>query len=92
VIVIAIAQGIIMNEDANSLSCNGGGINLTTDWAKSLMTRMGFVKRKACSKAKVDVSQFQKLKDEFLLELMLLCRLNKFKNYHAKRRYTTSFT
>jgi len=58
-----------MNEDANLLSCNDGGINLTTDWAKSLMTRMGFVKRKACSKAKVDVSQFQKLKDEFLLEI-----------------------
>ena len=68
-IVIATAQGIIMNENANLLSCNGGGINLTTDWAKSLMTRMGFVKRKACSKAKVDVSQFQQLKEEFLLEI-----------------------
>ena len=29
-IVIATAQGIIMNKDANLLSCNGGGINLTT--------------------------------------------------------------
>ena len=68
-IVIATAQGIIMNKDANLLSCNGGGINLTTDWAKSLLSRMGFVKRKACSKAKVDVSQFEQLKDEFLLEI-----------------------
>ena len=68
-IVIATAQGIIMNENANLLSCNGGGINLTTDWAKSLMTCMGFVKREACSKAKVDVSQFQQLKEEFLLEI-----------------------
>ena len=67
--MIATAQGIIMNENANLLSCNGGGINLTTDWAKSLMTRMGFVKREACSKAKVDVSQFQQLKEEFLLEI-----------------------
>ena len=58
-IVIATAQGYIMNKDANLLSCNGGGINLTTDWAKSLLTCMGFVKRKACSKAKVNVSQFQ---------------------------------
>ena len=47
--MIATAQGIIMNKNANLLSCNGGGINLTTDWAKLLMTRMGFVKRKACS-------------------------------------------
>ena len=29
-IVIEIAQGIIMNKNANLLSCNGGGINLTT--------------------------------------------------------------
>ena len=42
---------------------------VTTDWAKVLLTRMGFVKRKACSKAKVDVSKFQQLKDEFLLEI-----------------------
>ena len=68
-IVIATAQGIIMNKDANLLSCNGGGINLTTDWAKSLLSHMGFVKRKANSKAKVDVSQFEQLKDEILLEI-----------------------
>ena len=37
------------------LSCNGDSVlNLTTDWAKSLLNRMGFVKRKACSKTKVD--------------------------------------
>ena len=67
--VIATAQGIIMNKDTNLLSCNGGGINLNTDWAKLLLTHMGFVKRKACSKVKADVSQFQQLKDEFLLEI-----------------------
>ena len=60
--VITIAEGIIMNKDTNLLACNG---------AKSLLTRMGFVKRKVCSKAKVNVSQFQKLKDEFLLEVSM---------------------
>ena len=63
--MIATAQGIIMNKKANLFLCNGGGINFTADWAKSLVTHMGFVKRKACSKAKVDVSQFQQLKEEF---------------------------
>ena len=29
-IAIAMAQGIIMNKDANLLSCNGGDINSTT--------------------------------------------------------------
>lgn len=67
--MIATAQDIIMNENAYLLSCNSGGINLTTDRAKLLMTRMGFVKRKACSKAKVDVIQFQQLKEKLLLEI-----------------------
>ena len=40
--VIATAQGIVMNKDANLLSCNGGGINLTTDWTKLLLTQMNF--------------------------------------------------
>ena len=30
---------------------------------------MGYDTRKACSKAKVDVAQFQQLKDNFLLEI-----------------------
>ena len=57
-IVIANGRGIIMNKDANLLFENGGGINLTKDWAKYLMKRMGFVKQKACSKAKIDVEHF----------------------------------
>ena len=46
-----------MNRNANFLSSGGDcGIKLTSDWAKSLLNRMGYVKRKACSKAKVDVA------------------------------------
>ena len=55
-----------MNKDANLLFENGGGINLTKDWAKYLMKRMGFVKQKACSKAKIDVEHFKEIKEEFL--------------------------
>ena len=68
-IVIAAGHGIVMNQDANQLSVAGGGIKLTDDWAKNLLKRMGFVKRKACSKAKVIPEQFDKLKEEFLLEV-----------------------
>ena len=42
---------------------------LTTYWAKSLLGRMGYVTRKACSKSKADVAQFEALKVEFLLEV-----------------------
>ena len=68
-IVIASARGIVMNKNAHLLVSNGGGINLTKDWAKYLLKCMGFVKRKACSKSKVDVEQFQDLKETFLLEI-----------------------
>ena len=68
-IVIASARGIVMNKNANLLVSNGGGIDLTKDWAKYLLKRMGFVKRKACSKSKVNVEKFQELKEDFLLEI-----------------------
>ena len=35
-VVVATAQGVIMNKDANLLVSNGGYINLTDNWAKSL--------------------------------------------------------
>ena len=47
----------------------GSMFSLTTDWAKSLLGRTGYVMRKACSKSKVDVAQFEVLKGEFLLEI-----------------------
>ena len=35
-----------MNSDANLLVANGGHIDLTKYWAKYLLSRMGFVKRR----------------------------------------------
>ena len=54
-----------MNKDANLLYSNGGGIKWSDEWAKSLLNRMGYVERKACSKVKVDVEHFKRLKKEF---------------------------
>ena len=56
-VVIAAGRGMIMNRDTNQLSDIGGGITLTNEWAKNLL-KQGFVKRKACSKAKVNPEQF----------------------------------
>ena len=68
-VVIAAAEGIVMNKNANLLSCNGGGILLTKDWAKYLLKRMGMVKQKVNTKAKVTVEDFQTLKEQFLLDI-----------------------
>jgi len=58
-----------MSKYAESDSMESSMLNLTTDWAKSLLSRMGYVMRKACNKLKVDVAQFEVLKSEFLLEI-----------------------
>ena len=50
-IVIATAQGIILSKDANLLS----NIELSKGWAKYLLKRIGFVKRKATTAAKGNV-------------------------------------
>ena len=64
-VVIASAEGILLSKDANILK----HIMLTKDWAKSLLIRMGMVKRRVSSKAKVDVEKFEALKQGFLLDI-----------------------
>lgn len=64
-VVIASAEGILLSKDANILK----RITLTKDWAKSLLIRMGMVKRRVSSKAKVDVEKFEALRQGFLLDI-----------------------
>ena len=64
-VVITSAKGILMHKDANLLL----GIDLTKGWAKYLLNRMGYVKRKATSKAKVTVANCDELKEDYLLEI-----------------------
>ena len=58
-----------MAKDANLLQENGGGINLTKDWANRLLARMGYVKRKATTKAKVSPVLFAGMKAQFLSDI-----------------------
>jgi len=54
-IAIAAAYEIVRRHDSNLLAVNGRNILLTKKWAQYLMERMGCVKRKATTKAKVTV-------------------------------------
>ena len=49
---MAVGEGIIKNHNSSLLECNGGHIVLTKTWAKSILDRLGYVKRQASSKAK----------------------------------------
>jgi len=46
-IVMAAAEGIISARNVTKLSSHGGHIHITKTWAKSLLKRMGYVKRKS---------------------------------------------
>ena len=64
-VVIATGEGVLESIDANLLKT----VMLTKGWAKSLLTRMGMVKRKVSSKAKPDVERFDIVKEAFLLDI-----------------------
>jgi len=67
-IAIAAADGIVKRHYSNLLVVNGGRIVLTKYWAQYLMQRMGYVKQKATTKAKITVEGLALL-EEFLLDI-----------------------
>lgn len=64
-ILLAAAEGIISARCPGKLQKQGGDLCIGKDWAKSLMNRMGFVKRKGSNAGKVVVAEFQELKSNF---------------------------
>jgi len=82
-VVMATAEGIVKShdptllkkKDENSQDGSFGGIELNKGWADGLLGRMGMVKRKACSKNKVDPELFDNVKEQFLLDIKQLTDL-----------------
>lgn len=75
-IAIACAEGIVRNKDSNLLASNGGHITLTKHWGKHLLSRMGYVKRRASTKAKVAVRDFEEVKAQFLLDIKVVIEMD----------------
>ena len=71
-VAIVAAVGIVRKQDSNLLAQNGGHIALTRDWARSLLGRIGYVKRKANTKVKIAVTDFNELKSQFLIDIRTL--------------------
>ena len=68
-IVVGIAQGIVKSHNGNLLACNGRHLVLGKPWAKSLLSHMGYVKRRGSTAAKVTVENFQQLREQFLIDI-----------------------
>ena len=62
-----------MRKDANLLS----KIELSKGWAKYLLKRIGFVKRKPITAAKGNVENYYLLMEEFLLEVKNVVYMDK---------------
>ena len=71
-IVSAAAIGIVKKFDANLLQVNGGHISCSREWAKGLLHRMGYVKRRSNTKAKVTVEEFESAKAQFNYDIEVI--------------------
>ena len=58
----AAARGIVMSLNRSLLTVNGGSVELGKEWARSLLRRTGFVKRKASTKSKMTVEHIERKK------------------------------
>ena len=77
-IVFAAASGIVRRMKPELLESNGGYVVLPVkkDWAKYLLSKMDFVKRKATTKKpKMTVANFDKLKDNFLMDIKAIATI-----------------
>ncbi len=74
-ILMATAEGIVKSRDSNLLQCNGGHININKHWAKNFLTRIGYVKRRANTKSKVDVASFESYKAQFLFDIKTIAEM-----------------
>ena len=73
-ITMAAATAIVRRHDRNLLAENGGSINITKTWAKSLLHRMGYVKRRGSSTAKMIITDLKQLKNSFCLTIRPLLK------------------
>ena len=97
-ITLGVAEGIVKNEVFNLLATNGGHIVLTKHWAKGLLARMGFVKRRSTTTAKVNVPNFNELRCQFLVDVKTVAEMEEMPfnliinwdqtaiNYHIRKK------
>ena len=77
-IVIGAVSGIVRRMKPELLESNGGHVVLPVkkDWAKYLLGKMKFVKRKATTKkSKMTVANFGELKDNFLMDIKAIATM-----------------
>ena len=65
-IVTAVAEGIVRSYGSNLLKANGGHIYYKKNWAKSMLSWLGYVKRRVSATMKVMPKTFEACKSQFV--------------------------
>ena len=68
-LTMAIGTAIVESSNRMLLSKNGGSIEITKNWARSLLYRRKFVKRRGGSTRKIAVTNLEEAKEQFLLDM-----------------------
>ena len=68
-ITMSTGRAIANQHDPQLLVENDGPLWLNTTWAKSLLHRMSYVKRKGCSAKKLQVHDFEGVKQQYLIDI-----------------------
>ena len=76
VIVLAIARGIVKSMERTQLAEYGGPTTLNTPWAKSLLKRMNFTKRRVSTKSTHPTDDLEEVKKTFLTEILETVEFN----------------
>ena len=63
---MATARGILKDQNSGLLAEHGGSVNITKTWAKSLLNRIGWVKRKGTKAARKVPANLEEIKEDFL--------------------------
>ncbi len=74
-IVMGAAEGLVKKYDSNLLLCNGGHIQINKGWAKGFLNRMGFVKRRSSTAAKVNPANFEYYKQQFVFDVQTVIEM-----------------
>jgi hypothetical protein len=64
-VIVAATKGFMLENNKSGLAEYGGQININSSYAKYLLHRMSFVKRKGTSSAKITTSEFESVKTAF---------------------------
>ncbi len=74
-VVLGTARALLLKNNRAMLSDFGGPIYLQKEWARSVLQRMGFSKRRATSTSKVKPTDLEKLKQNYLINIYSIVKM-----------------